>query len=209
MSPSEYGCAALRVLAKSLTLQTAEIQQGAMQVIAEAMRRHPGAAGVQEEGCAALTSLAIPLSPDDSQTVGVQTFLVERASISAIVTAMRQHTAVASMQEQGCRALRSLANNPHNKAAIVEADGLTAILNSMKTHGRVPAVQEFGCGALWHLMVNSSANKRQLVESGGVGLILTALRVHVENGDVVAQTCAVRILFLSVTLFDPGLDCKF
>jgi hypothetical protein len=112
------------------------------------------------------------------------------------------------MQEQGCRALRSLANNPHNKAAIVEADGLTAILNSMKTHGRVPAVQEFGCGALWHLMVNSSANKRQLVESGGVGLILTALRVHVENGDVVAQTCAVRMLFLSVTLFDPGLDCK-
>ena len=70
---------------------------------------------------------------------------------------MKTHSSNATVQENGCSALWSLAaNNDNNQVTIAEAGGITTILSAMKTHSSNATVQENGCGALQNLAVNEN-----------------------------------------------------
>ena len=56
-----------------------------------------------------------------------RTIIAQAGGIAAILTAMNTHTAVATVQEQACAALRNLAANNDNQVAIARANGLSLI----------------------------------------------------------------------------------
>ena len=80
-----------------------------------------------------------------------QVKIASAGGIEAVVGAMRQHLAVAGVQEQGCWALSNLAANADNKVKIASAGGIEAIVRAMTQHPSAAGVQEGGCGGLWFL----------------------------------------------------------
>ena len=106
----EEGCGALRNLAvnagnkiKINFFKLIKItEQGGIEVILKAMRTHTSDAGVQGQGCGALTNLA---RNDDNQIK-----IAQQDGIYVILEAMRNHTSDAVVQAEGCNALRVLAN---------------------------------------------------------------------------------------------------
>eukprot|EP00961_Rhodomonas_salina_P190963 2576807-Rhodomonas_salina.1 len=75
------------------------------------MRKHAGSAGVQEEGCGALLSLAC----NDANNIKIG----GAGGIELVMGAMGKHAGSAGVQEHGCGALRNLANgNDANKIKI-------------------------------------------------------------------------------------------
>jgi len=81
------------------------------------MGAHASIAGVQEDGCAALRTLA---ANDDE----IKTAIARAGGIEAVVVGMGAHTSIVVVQEHGCAALRNLAAN--DRTAIATAGGIEA-----------------------------------------------------------------------------------
>eukprot|EP00961_Rhodomonas_salina_P090885 1223009-Rhodomonas_salina.1 len=71
------------------------------------MRGHGGSAGVEEQGCGALRSLAV----NDENRVTIAGL----HGIAVVIKAMRGHGGSAGVQRQGCAALLNLALNAENR----------------------------------------------------------------------------------------------
>ena len=77
------------------------------------MRKHKEHAGLQENGCAALWSLAV--NADN------QVKVAQAGGIEMVISAMKKHEGHAGVQEKGCAALWSLAVNADNQVKVVQA----------------------------------------------------------------------------------------
>ncbi|KAJ1469153.1 hypothetical protein T484DRAFT_1597717, partial [Baffinella frigidus] len=71
------------------------------------------------------------------------------------------------VQEQGCKALRNLALNNENRAAIARAGGIEAVVAGMGAHTLFAEVQRSGCAALGNLSFNNNENKTVIARAGG------------------------------------------
>ena len=143
-------------------------------IVLGAMKQHPRVPDVQEEGCRALSELAI-------NHVG-KTAVGDAGGIGVIIRAMKEHRMVSKVQEQACQALSILAEDDDNKKKLGKADGIDAILRSMEQHQFVPGVQERACCALSELAMDDE-NRKKIRDAGVIGVILRAMEEHpLEDG---------------------------
>ena len=94
--------------------------------------------------------------------------IANAGGIVAILSGMKDHIDHAGVQEQGCGALRNLANNVENRVSIANAGGMiAAIVSGMKAHTDHAGVQEQGCGALANLATNDDIEVL-IANAGGI-----------------------------------------
>ena len=92
--------------------------------------------------------------------------------IDAVVLRMRAHEDVAAVQEEGCEALRNLAEaSAENQTKIATAGGIDAVVFAMRIHQDVAGVQEWGSGAL-AILANNAENKEKILAASGIDLLL-------------------------------------
>jgi hypothetical protein len=144
-------------------LKSVEAQADASTIV-QGMRAHSKNAAVQEEGCAALWSLA----SNDRVTTGAA------GGIGAVLGAIKTHKDSASVQKAACWALSNLAINNDNAVTIAAAGGIEAIAAAMTVHEGSAAVQEQACWALDYLAGHASLRER-IKTAGGVELAKRAL----------------------------------
>ena len=89
------------------------------------MKAHIDHAGVQEQGCTALVSVAF--DNDDNEVL-----IANAGGIAVIVSGMKAHIDHAGVQEQGCMALVSVAfDNDDNQVLIANAGDIAVIVSGM------------------------------------------------------------------------------
>jgi hypothetical protein len=130
-----------------------------------------------------------PFNVTDTDCGARQATMVVAGAVVAIVTAMQTHTQAERLQEQGCRALRSLAYRSEANAALIgSSGGAQAIVAAMCTHADVAGVQEEGCCALCNLL-NTVTNQTLIGSLGGVEAIVAAMRTHADAARVQRAGC--------------------
>jgi hypothetical protein len=100
--------------------------------------------------------------------------IAARHGIETIASTMAKHSNIPEVQQNGCAALRNLAqNNNANRVSIAANHGIEAIVSAMKAHNKISEVQEYGCGALGNLAC-SDANRVSLSTKHGIEVIVSA-----------------------------------
>ena len=127
--------------------------------------------------------------------------------IRVVLTAMTAHVGHADVQKAGWTALDNLPIMD-NMWAIASTLGtrnshIHVVLSAMKAHAQHAGVQGHGCAALYSLTNindNSSAlnpeevvidNRTEIMDAGGIKVVLAAMRTHVRHVDVQMQGCQV------------------
>lgn len=80
--------------------------------------------------------------------------------MEAILKAMRDYPASASLQQQACATLWDLTVNDSNKVRAVLAGAVDAVVGALAAHAGAPGVQEAGFGALQSLAFHQEAKAR-------------------------------------------------
>jgi hypothetical protein len=121
---------------------TAAMAAEDVQALLAAMRGHGGSAGVQEQGCLALTNL---MNGSDARMQAV----ADAGGAASIVAAMRGHGGSAGVQEQGCLALRNLTFGGSACLAAMRSAGAEAAVRAAIGHHPTSAeVNEAGAAVL-------------------------------------------------------------
>ncbi|XP_064613947.1 uncharacterized protein LOC135477688 [Liolophura sinensis] len=187
------------------------------ELVTSALRHHSQNAQVVECGLGILSELT--KQPSETHLA------VSNGVIACVLSSMNQHFDEASVQEYGCKVLRTVAMNgfrPYQQASqnlkssgsppgvlpessleslpdyrlkIIESGGMGIVLSAMKTHSQHVGVQRQGCLAIRTLSV-SSAN---VVETEGVeeiGVVLNALSKHMDNVNI--ATVALRAIVILI-----------
>lgn len=147
-SLQERGCFELAkvALAHQESVTTTELT-AALDAILTAMKAHPQAVEVQKSGCAALrkiSSMELVFHSGDRSCRSVGTTFVIRGGIFALVSAMRNHLPIRSIQRDSihviCTTLQ--ATSQHNKKlCIVSINEFAALLDTMTYHSNCKSIQ--------------------------------------------------------------------
>ena len=113
---------------------------------------------------------------------------------------MRAHSQVASVQKEGCRALRSLTKRIGPESA-TEARTVEAVLDAMRAHLHATQVLRHGSSALVVSTYCNDAAVERVAEAGGLQLVVAAMRAHPQVLEV--QKPSVGLLYLC-----RGLLCR-
>lgn len=69
----------------------------------------------------------------------------------------------------------------HKMQKLFDLDGLSRVLETMRRHLHAPDMQGAGCVVLAELAVKDPALREQIVSSGAIQTVLTAMRINLEN----------------------------
>lgn len=137
----EHACRVLSSLALSPDEWKPAWRGPAAEAAVRALRLCPDPAGLALQACALLTNLG---STSEGQIAAVRVL-----GHVAVVSAMLRHGSNAGVQDQACRALRTLSGrNGENQAALAEAGGAVAIVRAMFQHWSAANVIEQALRAL-------------------------------------------------------------
>jgi hypothetical protein len=164
-------------------LKSLEAQADAPAIV-QGMRAHSENAAVQQEGCAALRSLA---SNNKVTTAAA-------GGIGAVLEGMKAHKDSAGVQEAACWALSNFAINDDNAVAIAAAGGIELVVQAMRAHKDITKVQEKACGALRMLAINHD-NKLTIAAAGGIELVVQAMKTRKEIAKVQEAACGALQMF--------------
>ena len=103
--------------------------------------------------------------------------IADEGGIECVISAMKLHEAVVSVQEAGCGVLWRLADGPAVCMRISTSGGVGCIVSAMKRHTSEVAVQEHGCAALSRL-ARHPAVRNPLGSAGAIECIVSAMRTH-------------------------------
>ena len=125
-------------------------------------------------------------SPSLPATQSQSTTQIPTTSISApidlILSAMKDHSSNAEIQEESLMDLLNLAaNRDNNRMTIAEAGGI--ILSAMNNHSTNTDIQEYGCRALLKFVENDN-NEVMIAKKEGISTILSAMKRHSSNANV-------------------------
>jgi len=139
----ERGCLELAkvALARQESVTSTELN-AALDAILFAMKTHPQAVEVQKSACAALRKISSMALFHSSRNVGT-TFVI-RGGVFALVSAMRQHLHIRSIQRDAIQVLCSTlqATSQHNKKlCIISINEFTALLDTMTFHANCKSIQ--------------------------------------------------------------------
>ncbi|KAJ8011620.1 hypothetical protein DPEC_G00060160 [Dallia pectoralis] len=129
----------LRAIAGNDDVKDSITNAGGVQLIVIAMNRHMGNAQVCEQGCAALSVLALR-KPNNCQVI------MEEGGALAALLAMKTHSNELNVQKQSCMLLRNLvARMPHFTQPILEMGAESLITQALAAH---PDCQDLAKAAL-------------------------------------------------------------
>ncbi|XP_029500735.1 armadillo repeat-containing protein 6 [Oncorhynchus nerka] len=135
---------ALRAIAGNDDVKDAVTNAGGVQLIVIAMNRHMGNAQVCEQGCAALSVVALR-KPNNCQVI------MEEGGALAALLAMKTHPDEVNVQKQGCMLLRNLvARMTHFNQPILEMGAEALIAQALAAHRDCgdlakAALRDLGC----------------------------------------------------------------
>jgi len=144
-----------------------------MRLVLQSMKRHEEDVEVQRAACEALSSLSLCRSI--RQNVG------ELGGVEAVLNAMSGHRQDAHVQQTACRALWIFLLNEGNRKLHVE-DVILLVVQAMDLHMDVQ-VQSAACAVLQNLALHHQ-NRPLIVEFGGLGALLVAMRRYPNEVDV-------------------------
>ena len=165
--------------------------------VVKAMHIYMEEIDVQEKACVALGSLVLDVEH--------RARVARAGGIDAVVAAMREHPGSEALQERACCALAHLSDgDPRGCAAIARAGGLVAVAEAMRAFGSVAALQRWACAVFAHTLDAAedaagaqlglepveAGGRQAIVDAGGVGLLLTALKTLPKDGAVQRECCA-------------------
>ena len=166
-----------------------------------ALRKHLMVARVAENGCKQVRLLSEGMMADFDQlpesSVSARSLCV--CGLDAVVEAMRAHSQVASVQTEGCRALRSLTKRIGPESATART--VEAVLDAMRAHLHATQVLRHGASALVVSTYRNDAAVERVAEAGGLQLVVAAMRAHPQVLEV--QKPSVALLY-----FCRGLLCR-
>ena len=224
----EMGCKVLVELAGEDNLK-AVVGAGGLSAVISAMAAHVGNACVQQRGCGALghfakvanrMDLRMHLRVDDmyGNSEWQRSVVALRHCghvIRVVLTAMTAHVGHADVQKAGWTALGNL---PIMDNMWTRNSHIHVVLSAMKAHAEHAGVQGHGCAALYSLTNindNSSAlnpeevvndNRTEIMDAGGIKVVLAAMRTHVRHVDVQMQGCQVlRNLANNINSYQTGM----
>jgi hypothetical protein len=150
--------------------------------IVQGMRAHSENAAVQQQACAALSSLAIK---DENQVT-----TAAAGGIGAVLEGMKAHKDSAGVQDAACDALWMLACNGDNRVTIAVAGGIELVLQGMKAHTDIANVQQQACAALQMFALSNGDNAVTIAAAGGIEAIAAAMTAHKGSADVQEAACS-------------------
>jgi hypothetical protein len=94
-----------------------------------------------------------------------------------VISIMKAHSKLAELQKWGCIALRCFARHAKNTIGIAKLGGISQIMESMGLHIENTFIQVEAFKALFNLAFNSN-NQKDIVNNGGLSLILKVFQCH-------------------------------
>ena len=190
-----------------------------LDVLLQALLRHPSVVHVQAECCRALANLG---GSGIANAAANRELITASGGLAYVIKALRLHPSSAVVQEHGCNALSSLAHNTtkanktSNKAVIESMGGVELGLTAIRNFSHSASVQTTACRMLEALMGTEIPDvggygggedhgtgpaltivdgdievEDGRVESGiGVGLLLSVLQAHPADTEAQAAACA-------------------
>uniref|UniRef100_A0A8C4SUW2 Armadillo repeat containing 6 n=1 Tax=Erpetoichthys calabaricus TaxID=27687 RepID=A0A8C4SUW2_ERPCA len=135
---------ALRAIAGNDDVKDAISASGGIQITILALNRHVGSSQVCEQGCAALSMLALR-KPENCRII------MENGGVPVVLQAMKAHPNETNLQKQACMVLRNLVSRTRDfSSAILDLGGETLINQAMVTHrdcedAAKAALRDLGC----------------------------------------------------------------
>eukprot|EP01147_Barroeca_monosierra_P001988 gene1988-5068_t len=124
-----------------------------------------------------------------SPVVGCKEILVSGNGIGVIVSTMETHMLVATIQENGCWLLKSLAaGNPVNQAAIANG-GIKAVLCAIETHSYNEGVVGEACQCLCNTLCNTDCKCAFLAKRDALATLINAMQAHLGSAPLQAHAC--------------------
>lgn len=119
----------LKTLVGNDKVKEEAMKSGVSQLIVAAMTKHENERSVSEEGCGAISMLALRVPANAKQ-------LMEDGAGRVVVRAMEAHPKAKQVQKLGCMAVRNMVSRlPENKQVFVEY-GVEAVIHSaLRNHG--------------------------------------------------------------------------
>eukprot|EP00753_Platysulcus_tardus_P001371 PLAT11307.2.p1 GENE.PLAT11307.2~~PLAT11307.2.p1 ORF type:complete len:652 (-),score=290.56 PLAT11307.2:18-1973(-) len=190
----QHGSSLLAQLSLSERGKRVVVDEGGFSALLAAMEAFPRDNIVQQYAALALCALAAAGPP---ATAVVR----ELAAVRLTLTALQLHNMDARVQELCMGALRVLAWEDVELAAISEHAGIARIVHAMSEFPRRGTLQEFGCGVLCSLSF-AERNREAIMESGAIACLVAALHSHPTLETLQRNACAT---LLNVSLLD---SCK-
>lgn len=205
------GCLGLRNMCSGTTKQiTSVVSSDGIEAVLSVLVRHMGSTAVVQAGLAALRNLAVdswaeyndaPRGPMPLPAGAVSVILESDDGVSTIVEAMKTHLDNATVQLQGCGALRNLACGVPGNAelrilaleAIAMAGGIEAIGAALKYHPRVARVQAQGCAAYRNMACGDDMDRRVLGSDALLEAAVSAMQSHPRHAETQLQACALLV----------------
>lgn len=142
------------------------------------MVSHAGNAVVTRHACASIMILS---HKSDHNRNAVS----EHGGVRTVVDAIEEHPRDVDLLCAACGALWSLSyEHGENQRTIGETNAIRLILFSMKSHMDVAKLQEWACGLL-NAVSFDERNRRRLLDSGSVDVMIAVLRTHPTNVKIV------------------------
>eukprot|EP00929_Paragymnodinium_shiwhaense_P118369 TRINITY_DN90299_c0_g1_i1.p1 TRINITY_DN90299_c0_g1~~TRINITY_DN90299_c0_g1_i1.p1 ORF type:complete len:1213 (-),score=363.75 TRINITY_DN90299_c0_g1_i1:23-3661(-) len=163
----------------------AATNERAVDVLLEALWKHPSATDVQAEVCAAIAAVLHHSKPAFSATAA-------RLGLGRItVQALRKHADDAAVQASASAALAALLEGHLGSAADVAKDNAaTALMEAIRRHPESASLQAKAAHALAALLQRSPASAQQIAQTRICRLLLRALERHPEEEAVQARASA-------------------
>ena len=155
---------------------------GGLDVIVAAMDTHRIYHGVQQEGCAALRTLALDAN--------MHAEIAKAGGITCILNAMKYAANGSSYQAIHLKAngaFINLAMSTAGKEAIVAAGGAEAVVESLKKNGGNIKLVGTCCNVLINLSVEHPKNQEVLAKAGAIDALVRMMKSHSVSANLMRQ----------------------
>ena len=168
---------------------------GAVEVVAETMRRHPGAPSLQGYGCRCLLNMVQVSDNKHPDCEGVPR-IIQAGGAEVLLSAMQRLSEVEMVAMSSMKAVGVIALHPDGFKAILQQGGVQKVVQMMM-QVKLPSVQQTGLMALGNiaqkLFMESDTEKeaKELVfGKAGIEIALCALRNHTTDKEILSYGCA-------------------
>mmetsp|Transcript_66742 Transcript_66742/g.118072 ORF Transcript_66742/g.118072 Transcript_66742/m.118072 type:complete len:513 (-) Transcript_66742:71-1609(-) len=166
-------CLILAAVTASGPSGRAQVASGSIEALVSAMHTLPDAADIQENCCQTLKELA-------AQDAETREKVLRSSALSAVLTAMRRHSANPRIQIAALGVVRNVsAGSSENQGRLASNGAAQRTLYAMALHSKDAGVQCAGCWALFCITVQNRALQWDVAGRGGIHAVLAGMKSHV------------------------------
>jgi len=183
------GCKALASLALDDIVRELMNEEGCIEEIIKAMRKHNNVSDFVIEACKALINISFNCD-ENKDSFG------ELGGVSELFHVIEGTETNDQAKAAAITALRNLCNNDVNKLKIIDEGGVHKLAKVMKQHIKNATLQINAIWCMLNLAYTSPEYKRFIGEDGGIEAILRALKFHKSQAKV-QKVGAIALLQLA------------